>query len=108
MAGEVILRAERVTKVFPGTIALQDVDFEVRAGSVNVLVGENGAGKSTLMKILAGVERPSSGRLLLDGKEVSFHSVRDARRHGIGGSGRDFHTCQSSCCLARAAAARLW
>src|ERR1044072_9166658 len=82
--GAVILKAEKMTKVFPGTVALQDVAFEVRAGAVNVLVGENGAGKSTLMKILAGVERPSSGRLLLDGKELSLHSVRDAARHGIG------------------------
>jgi erythritol transport system ATP-binding protein len=93
MAGEVILRAEQVTKVFPGTVALQDVDFEVRAGAVNVLVGENGAGKSTLMKILAGVERPSSGRLLLDGKEVSFHSVRDAGRHGIGIIFQELNLC---------------
>jgi erythritol transport system ATP-binding protein len=46
---DVILKAERVSKVFPGTVALQDVDFEVRRGAVNVLVGENGAGKSTLM-----------------------------------------------------------
>lgn len=93
MPGDVILRAEKVTKAFPGTIALQDVDFEVRAGTVNVLVGENGAGKSTLMKILAGVERPSSGRLLLDGKEVSFHSVRDAGRHGIGIIFQELNLC---------------
>jgi len=93
MNGDVILRAERVTKVFPGTVALQDVDFEVRAGTVNVLVGENGAGKSTLMKILAGVEQPSSGRLLLDGKEVSFHSVRDAARHGIGIIFQELNLC---------------
>jgi erythritol transport system ATP-binding protein len=93
MPGDVILRAEKVTKAFPGTIALQDVDFEVRAGTVNVLVGENGAGKSTLMKILAGVERPSSGRLLLDGKEVAFHSVRDAGRHGIGIIFQELNLC---------------
>jgi erythritol transport system ATP-binding protein len=93
VSGDVILRAEQVTKVFPGTVALQDVDFEVRAGSVNVLVGENGAGKSTLMKILAGVERPSSGRLLLDGKDVSFHSVRDAGRHGIGIIFQELNLC---------------
>jgi len=93
MSGDVILRAERVTKVFPGTVALQEVDFEARAGTVNVLVGENGAGKSTLMKILAGVERPSSGRLLLDGKEVAFHSVRDAGRHGIGIIFQELNLC---------------
>src|SRR5581483_3078690 len=90
---EIILKAEGVGKVFPGTVALQEVDFEVRAGTVNVLVGENGAGKSTLMKILAGVEQPSSGRLLLDGKEVSFHSVRDAARHGIGIIFQELNLC---------------
>ena len=69
---DVILKAEGIGKVFPGTIALRDVDFEVRRGAVNVLIGENGAGKSTLMKILAGVIAPTSGRLLLNGKEVRF------------------------------------
>ena len=65
---EAVLVAEKVTKRFPGTIALDGVDFTVYAGAVNVLIGENGAGKSTLMKILAGVDRPTSGRLLLKGR----------------------------------------
>ena len=52
---DVILKAEQVSKTFPGTIALNNVDFAVRRAAVNVLVGENGAGKSTLMKIIAGV-----------------------------------------------------
>jgi erythritol transport system ATP-binding protein len=81
---DIILRAEGVTKVFSGTVALDKVDFNVYRGQVNVLIGENGAGKSTLMKILAGVEQPTSGRLLLEGKEVSFKSSRDAARYGIG------------------------
>ena len=79
-----ILRAEGIGRVFPGTIALRDVDFEVRRGAVNVLIGENGAGKSTLMKILAGVIAPTSGRLILNGEAVRFDSVREATRHGIG------------------------
>ena len=79
-----VLVAEKVTKRFPGTLALDQVDFTVYAGAVNVLIGENGAGKSTLMKILAGVERPTSGRLLLDGHPVEFRSTREAAHAGIG------------------------
>ena len=78
-----VLRAERVTKRYPGTLALDGVDFNVYPGAVNVLIGENGAGKSTLMKLLAGVERPTSGRLLLRGEPVHLESPRDALRHGI-------------------------
>ena len=66
----IVLRAEKITKVFPGTVALDSVDFNVYHGKVNVLVGENGAGKSTLMKILAGVEQPTSGRILLEDNEI--------------------------------------
>ncbi|HVO71294.1 MAG TPA: sugar ABC transporter ATP-binding protein [Aggregatilineaceae bacterium] len=81
---QVILRAENITKVFPGTIALDQVDFNVYRGKVNVLVGENGAGKSTLMKILAGVEQPTKGKVLLEGKEIRLKSPLDATNHGIG------------------------
>src|ERR1700758_29546 len=81
---EPVLVAEKITKRFPGTVALDQVDFAVYAGAVNVLVGENGAGKSTLMKILAGVERATSGRLLLDGSPVEFKSTREAAQAGIG------------------------
>jgi erythritol transport system ATP-binding protein len=78
------MRAEKVTKVFGGTVALNEVDFNVYRGKVNVLIGENGAGKSTLMKILAGVEQPTAGKLLLEENEVRFRDSRDAARHGIG------------------------
>jgi erythritol transport system ATP-binding protein len=80
----VILHAEKVSKVYPGTLALDAVDFNIYKGKVNVLIGENGAGKSTLMKILAGVEQASSGKLLLNGQEIYLKSPRDAARHGIG------------------------
>lgn len=90
---DIILKAEGVGKVFPGTIALQEVDFEVRRGAVNVLVGENGAGKSTLMKILAGATEPSTGRLLLRGQQVSFQSVRDAAQKGIGIIYQELNLC---------------
>lgn len=79
-----ILHARQITKVFPGTVALDRVDFQVRRGEVSVLIGENGAGKSTLVKILAGVLQPTSGRLELDGFEIYLHSTRDADAHGIG------------------------
>ena len=81
---QIVMVAEKVTKRFPGTVALDQVDFTVYAGAVNVLIGENGAGKSTLMKILAGVEPPTSGRLLLDGSPVAFRSTREAAHAGIG------------------------
>jgi erythritol transport system ATP-binding protein len=83
-AGEAVLVAEKVSKRFPGTVALDGVDFTVYAGAVNVLIGENGAGKSTLMKILAGVDRPTSGRLLLNEVPVEFKSTREAAQAGIG------------------------
>jgi erythritol transport system ATP-binding protein len=81
---DVVLRAEGITKVFSGTVALKGVDFNVYRGKVNVLIGENGAGKSTLMKILAGVESATAGRLLLDGQEIRINGPREAAEHGIG------------------------
>lgn len=93
MKDEIILTAEKITKVFPGTVALEDVSFHVRKGKVNVLIGENGAGKSTLMKILAGVERPTHGRILLDGHEIQLHSPLDANRLGIGIIYQELNLC---------------
>ena len=93
MTGEIILTAENITKIFPGTVALDDVSFKVRRGKVNVLIGENGAGKSTLMKILAGVEQPTSGKILLDGREIHLHSPLDATRLGIGIIYQELNLC---------------
>jgi ABC-type Fe3+/spermidine/putrescine transport system ATPase subunit len=81
---EVVLRLEGVSKVYSGTVAVKQADFEVRRGAVNVLVGENSAGKSTLMKIVARVERPTAGRIVLDGDPVIFSGTADAMGHGIG------------------------
>ena len=60
-SGDTLLRLENLSKQFPGTLALDRVNFDVRAGEVHVLFGENGAGKSTLIQIVAGVHRPSGG-----------------------------------------------
>jgi len=83
------MEARKITKIFPGTVALKDVDFSIYTGKINALVGENGAGKSTLMKIIAGIEWQSAGTLVMyddDGRpeEVHFSSTRDAARRGIG------------------------
>ena len=82
MAGELI-KMEHICKEFPGVKALDDVTFELKAGEVHALVGENGAGKSTLMKVLTGVYTKDSGRILLNGEEISINNVRDAQRKGI-------------------------
>ena len=82
-AGDVVMRAVGITKSYGATRALKGVDFEVRRGSVTVLFGENGAGKSTLMKILSGVESPTSGELELDGEPVVLRNTVDASRRGI-------------------------
>ncbi|MBY3326647.1 sugar ABC transporter ATP-binding protein [Rhizobium laguerreae] len=81
---DVILRLDDVSKVYSGIVAVKRANLELRRGAVNVLVGENGAGKSTLMKIIAGVERPTLGRIILDGKPVSFDSPAHAQANGIG------------------------
>ena len=80
----VILRTENITKVFPGTVALDQVNYNIYQGKINVLVGENGAGKSTLMKILVGNEQCTKGRVILEGEEIHVRSPQDAMRYGIG------------------------
>lgn len=78
-----VLEAVRVSKRFPGVVALDDVSFTLRAGEIHALVGENGAGKSTLIKLLTGVYQPDDGELRLAGEPVSFHHPHEAQRAGI-------------------------
>ncbi len=78
-----LLRLEGIRKAFPGVIALDGVDFDLRRGEVHVLLGENGAGKSTLIKVLSGAHRPDAGRVLVEGEQVRIHGARDAERLGI-------------------------
>ena len=80
----VVLHCEKIDKIYPGTKALDQVSFDLLKGQVNVLIGENGAGKSTLMKMIAGIEQPSSGKMYMDGKEVYFKDTNAARAKGIG------------------------
>jgi ribose transport system ATP-binding protein len=82
-AARIILQVENLTKRFPGVTALDQVGMTVSCGEILAVVGENGAGKSTLMKILAGVERPDSGRIELNGQPVEIHSVHKALDLGI-------------------------
>jgi ribose transport system ATP-binding protein len=78
-----LLSVRGVSKAFPGVQALDEVDLEVSAGEVLVLVGENGAGKSSLMKILSGIYDKDSGQILLEGKEVEITSPLHAQQLGI-------------------------
>ncbi|MBI3516951.1 MAG: sugar ABC transporter ATP-binding protein [Proteobacteria bacterium] len=85
-----LLRLESVSRQFPGVLALDRVDFDLRAGEVHVLFGENGAGKSTLISIVAGALRPSGGRLLFKGQPVELDSVHQARGLGISAVFQEF------------------
>ncbi len=84
MADEIVLEMRGVRKEFPGVLANDDVDLDVRRGEVHALLGENGAGKSTLMNILYGLYHPDAGEIRLHGKPVTFASARDAIQAGIG------------------------
>jgi simple sugar transport system ATP-binding protein len=78
------IRAEAVTKLFPGVVANDQVDFHVDEGEVHTLLGENGAGKSTLAAMLCGLYQPDKGQILRAGKPVNLRSPREGLAHGIG------------------------
>src|SRR6201997_4644402 len=84
MADDLVLEMRGIRKEFPGVVANDGVDLDIRPGEVHALLGENGAGKSTLMNILYGLYRPDAAQVLLHGRPVSFTSARDAIQAGIG------------------------
>ncbi|MCB9137609.1 MAG: sugar ABC transporter ATP-binding protein [Caldilineaceae bacterium] len=88
-----ILTMTGISKAFPGVQALSDVDFALRQGEIHALMGENGAGKSTLIKVLTGVERPDTGVIMLDGKEIQAKSPLQAQAQGISTVYQEINLC---------------
>ncbi len=78
------LKMVGIVKRFPGVLANDHIDFDVKTGEIHALLGENGAGKSTLMRQLYGLYRPDEGKILINGVEQNFRSPQDAIRAGIG------------------------
>eukprot|EP01022_Parablepharisma_sp_SALTPOND_P035947 TRINITY_DN9713_c0_g1_i1.p5 TRINITY_DN9713_c0_g1~~TRINITY_DN9713_c0_g1_i1.p5 ORF type:complete len:529 (+),score=208.64 TRINITY_DN9713_c0_g1_i1:876-2462(+) len=87
---ELLLKAENITKTFPGVKALDKVNFDLRAGEVHVLFGENGAGKSTLTKVLAGSYLPDEGEMYRNGEKMSFKNPNDASNRGVSAAYQEF------------------
>ena len=78
-----ILELRKITKQFPGVLALKDVDFQLKQGEVHALVGENGAGKSTLVKTITGILQPTSGEILYEGKPATWHNAKESISQGV-------------------------
>ena len=83
MADAPVLQMRHIRKTFPGVVALDDVDFDLRRGEVHILLGENGAGKSTLMKILSGAYQKSAVQIVFDGQDVEIKNPKHALTLGI-------------------------
>ncbi len=78
-----ILELKGITKIFPGVKALDQVQFQLKAGEIHGLVGENGAGKSTLIKVITGVHKADEGEIYIDGEKITFKGPKDAQKVGI-------------------------
>ena len=84
MANNIKLECRGITKTFGSVVANKDCDLEVREGEILAILGENGSGKTTLMNMVAGIYFPAAGQILIDGKEVSIASPKDAFKYKIG------------------------
>jgi len=82
--GDTVLEARGITKRYPGIVANDHIDFDIKAGEIHAILGENGAGKTTLMKILFGLVQPDEGEIFVYGEKVKFKSPLDAIQLGIG------------------------
>ncbi len=83
MSEQYLLEMKGISKSFPGVKALQNVDFQLKAGEIHALLGENGAGKSTLIKVLGGIYNAEEGEIFIDGQKTKIDSVTGAREAGI-------------------------
>ena len=86
-----LLRLRGIRKAYPGVVALDGVDFDLRAGEVHVLLGENGAGKSTFVRILSGATTRDAGEIEIDGRAVEIAGPRDAQKLGISAIYQEFN-----------------
>jgi simple sugar transport system ATP-binding protein len=82
--GDTVLETRGITKIFPGVVANDGIDLEIKAGEIHAVLGENGAGKTTLMKVLFGLLQPDAGEIYVGGQKVQFRSPLDAIDLGIG------------------------
>lgn len=81
---QIVLEAKGITKQFPGVLASDNVNFDLRKGEIHALLGENGAGKSTLMNLIYGLHRPDKGEIIVNGKTAAIDSPNDSIALGIG------------------------
>ncbi len=88
-----VLSMKAISKIFPGVIALENVDFNLKRGEIHALMGENGAGKSTLIKVLTGVEHLDTGSIELNGKPVQVRSPQHSQEIGISTVYQEVNLC---------------
>lgn len=91
---ENLIVCQKIRKTFPGVVALDQVDFELKKGEVHALCGENGAGKSTMIKILTGIYEKEEGKIFYEGQEIEYRSVQECREHGISLIPQEIHLAQ--------------